>query len=130
MGYTLIISANDTPTQAYTTHEHMMPYSSVTEPPADMAMARLVAMATQLLQMLKLRATMAIGDNLVRAAAWLTSSQEPSLTLMIRSRSASWIVPFSFVREWSSVVRLLGQYIDGSWHLMFTLTLLQSVCHL
>lgn len=98
MGYTLIISANDIPTQAYTKHEHMMPYNSVTEPPADIAMARLVAMATHELQMLKLSATIVMGDNLVRAAAGLTSSQEPSLTLIIRSRSASWNAPFSFVR--------------------------------
>jgi hypothetical protein len=55
----------------------MMPYNSVTEPPADIAMARLVAMATQLLQILKLKATMAIGDSLVLAASWLISSQEP-----------------------------------------------------
>jgi hypothetical protein len=67
VGYTLIISANDIPTHAYAAHEKMMPYKRVTGPPAEMARARLVAMATQLLQMLKLRATIVIGLNLVRA---------------------------------------------------------------
>lgn len=47
-----------------------MPYKRVTGPPAEMAKARLVAMATQLLQMLKLRAIIVIGLNLVRALAW------------------------------------------------------------
>jgi hypothetical protein len=90
VGYTLIISANDIPTEAYTMQEHMMPYSRVTGPPADIAIARLTAIATQLLQMLKDKATIVIGLNLVRAGALSTviSSWEPCLTLVTCSRSA------------------------------------------
>jgi hypothetical protein len=101
VGYTLIISANDIPTLAYTAHEHMMPYRTVTGPPAEMARARLVAMATQLLQMLKLRATIVIGLNLVRAVSWV-SSHWPRLTLITRSRSSSCAVAFLSGKEWSS----------------------------
>lgn len=101
VGYTLIISANDIPTERYTMHEQTMPYNKVTGPPAEIARARLVAMATQLLQMLKLKATIVIGLNLVRAPAWsrLTSSQEPTFTLITRSRSVSCGVSFALEEE-------------------------------
>lgn len=87
----------------------MMPYKRVTGPPAEMAKARLVAMATQLLQMLKLRAIIVIGLNLVRALAWarLMSSHWPRLTLITRSRSASCAVAFALEKGWSSSTELL-----------------------
>ena len=101
VGYTLIISANGIPTERYTMHEQTMPYSRVTGPPAEIARARLVAIATQLLQMLKLKANIVIGLNLVRAPAWLRliSLQEPTSTLVTRSRSVSCGVSFALEEE-------------------------------